>query len=192
EEDPAALELLAEVEDLEVGDAAAPGSEVVRRPLRVELVPHDQAGLLQHVVGIDAARQEGQDVGVQPPLRLQEQAAEEPALRRAPCWGPPLRRESRSGPAGGGGRGPGERARGDADAGVVAVFYLEVDAGAVFGRGKREKAPRLPFRQRGRGGCVDPGVAGGVRLIGAVSRYPHRLTVRRPSPGCGRSGGGWR
>src|SRR5262249_44896505 len=80
--DPAALTFLAEVQDLVVGDAAAPGDEVQGWVFVLELVPHDQAGFLKHVVGVGAVGQQGQDVGVETTLVLQEQAEEEFDLRR--------------------------------------------------------------------------------------------------------------
>src|SRR5262249_14774201 len=51
EADPAAAALLVEIEDLEVRDPAAPGGEIVGGVVFVELVPQDQAGLLEDVVG---------------------------------------------------------------------------------------------------------------------------------------------
>src|SRR5262249_54869823 len=81
EADTAALAFLDEVQHLEVGDTATPGGEIVRRVEFVELVPHDEARFLEHVIGIGAVGEQGQDVGIEAALGLQEQAEEQAALR---------------------------------------------------------------------------------------------------------------
>lgn len=58
------------------GDAAAPGKEVGRRLGRVELVPHGQGRVLEDVVRVGAVGEQRENVGVEPPLVLQEQAEE--------------------------------------------------------------------------------------------------------------------
>jgi len=50
--------------------------------VRVELVPHRQARLLQHVVGVGAVREQREDVRVEPSLVLEEQAEERLVLVR--------------------------------------------------------------------------------------------------------------
>jgi hypothetical protein len=70
------------VEHLVVRDLAAPREELGRRRGRVELVPHHDARLLQHVVGVGPVRDEREDVGVQPALVLEERSEEQLVLVR--------------------------------------------------------------------------------------------------------------
>jgi hypothetical protein len=88
------LRPLVVVEHLVVRDPPGPRQELGRRRLRVELVPHGEAGLLHDVVRVGAVRQQGEHVGVQPPLVLQEQR------RNCLCL-------SGAGAPGAGGRAPG-------------------------------------------------------------------------------------
>jgi hypothetical protein len=81
EDDPRAPKGPAVVPDLEIGDPAPPGGEILRRGLRVELLPHDQADLLQQVLGIRAMGQQRQNIGEDPPLGLEELGEEELSLR---------------------------------------------------------------------------------------------------------------
>src|SRR5262249_40566039 len=97
-----------------------------RRLAGVELVPHDQAGLLEHVVGVGAVGQERQDVGVEAPLVLEEQAEEQPVLLGGAVAGP-IRRWGHRARAEAGAHAHWRNTCGEmgsADAGAERVTYL--------------------------------------------------------------------